>query len=55
MITRKDLQLLAEAIATIKDTEERERTTLLIGDVCHVINPYFHWDKWCDACRVENR
>jgi hypothetical protein len=52
-MSKKHFKALAEAIAQIADTEERERTASLVGRVCADCNDRFDWYRWRSACGVE--
>lgn len=52
-MTKKHFKALAEAIRTVKDEEQRENLTALIGEVCDKLNFRFDWDRWEAACRGE--
>ncbi len=51
-MSRKHFRALADAIAGIKDADDRKRTAKLIGEVCAGCNSNFNWSVWNNACRV---
>lgn len=51
-MSRKHFRALAEAIAGIENTGERERMTELVGAVCAECNGRFSWFTWRNACNV---
>lgn len=53
MLTRKHFRHIAEEIAQIKDKEERDRMYEAIGKICCRVNPRFSWQRWQEACKVE--
>ena len=53
-MTKKHFILLARAISTITNLEERTRVTNLIADVCAQSNTLFNYSKFLQACGVEN-
>ena len=53
-MTRKHFRALAEAIAQIKDDEDKENTANSIGQVCAEQNKLFDWSRWLKACKCEN-
>ena len=51
-MSRKHFRALAEAIAGIECTVERERMASLVGGVCADCNDRFNWSVWNNACGV---
>jgi uncharacterized membrane protein len=51
-MSKKQFVELAQAIACIKDTEERARVTELVGAVCAGANRGFDWYRWRKACNT---
>ena len=50
-MSRKQFKVLAEAIAKLKDSNERKRMADVIGKVCASANGRFDWTRWHSACR----
>lgn len=52
VMSSKHFVKLANAIAEVKDREDRVQLAHNIGSVCAKTNPSFDWGRWNAACNV---